>query len=416
MFIEHVLTYAVGFLGLTLLAAMLARVTRIPEAVLLVGIGAIAAHGLTLGLGLDTGLRADNFAELIFYVFLPILVFEAAYRLPLEGLRTELPTVLLLSILGMLISTLVSAWLMFVGIDHAAGFPFIAALLAGALMSATDPATVVDQLRRIGALERLALRLEGESLFNDATAIVAFSLVLELALMPEQGIDGLGALRDFILVFIGGGLIGVVAGSLGLCLVRLNPSVEARGVIGLLVAYGSFLVAEVALELSGVMASLAAGLMLANIAHHRQPEERGRIDFLLAFLSMLAGGFVFLLMGFTLTLSMFTERWLAMLIAILAVMVARAASVFLTLAPLNLLQWLRRGPMTSATDQAVLAWGGLRGAVTLALALSLPTELDYWWTIQSMAFGVVLFSLLVQGLTLPLLARALPRGQGNGLA
>lgn len=401
MTVEFVVGFVVVLLGLSLIAEPVARRLRLPHSSVLVLLGAATGYFVTVGLDVDTGLRASNFHDLIFFVFLPVLIFEAAFKIPLQALRENLGVILFLAVAGVLVTTGISAVLLYAGIGHPTGFPWVAALLAGSLLAATDPVAVVAQLKSVGAPERLGVLLEGESLFNDATAIVVFSIFLTLATMPAVEVTVGGAIWDFSVTFVGGVLVGVAFGAVcGFAVRRVVDGIPGAS-ITLVAAYGSFLVAEGLLHVSGVMASLVAGLMLASVFDRRRQKNQGNVDFFCGTLAYVANGSVFLLMGVTVTVSMFTERWLAMLIAIGAALAARVLTTFGGLAVTNLLASGR----VPGSYQVVIVWGGLRGAVTLALALALPVELDYWWTIQSMAFGVVLFTLLVQAPTMPPLLR-----------
>ncbi len=400
MNIEFIVGFIVVLLVLAIIAEPIAAKLRLPHSSLLVLLGVGVAYFVTLGLGVDTGLRASNFHDLIFFVLLPVLIFEAAFKIPLPALGENIGIVLFLASAGMLLTTLISAAMLYFGIGHSVGFPWIAALLAGALLAATDPVSVVTQLKTLGAPERLGVVLEGESLFNDATAIVVFSIFLTLAAMPANEITAVGASLQFLQTFFGGSLVGTAFGLAGAFLLRRIREGTIAATVTLAAAYGSFLVAESLLHVSGVMGTLVAGLLLAREVQ-RRTEFGERLGFLWSALAYVANGSVFLLMGATITVAMFQERWLAMLIAIAAVVIARACTTFGSLAAANL---LLREPL-SGRYQTVIVWGGLRGAVTLGLALSLPTELDYWFTIQSMAFGVVLFTLLVQAPTMPWLVR-----------
>jgi len=398
--IEFIVAFVVLLLVLALATQPLAARLGMPHTSVLVISGAGVAYFMTLGLGIDTGLRAANFHDLIFYVFLPVLIFDAAFKIPLGELSRNLTPVLFLAIIGMLLTTSFSAGLLYYGIGHDTGFPWLAALMAGALLAATDPVAVVAQLKTLGAPERLGVLLEGESLFNDATAIVLFTILLTLATMPEADVTIAVGVFKFFQVFLGGGLIGAAFGLAGRALLKLSTEGTYRVAVTLAAAYGSFLIAEAVLHVSGVMGSLVAGLVIAG-AMDRNEGAGSQVDFFWSALAYIANGSVFLLMGFTITVAMFTERWLAMLIAIAAVLAARAATTFGGLGALNLIM---KQPVP-LPYQSVMVWGGLRGAVTLGLALSIPIELDYWFTIQSMAFGLVLFTLLVQAPSMPWLIR-----------
>lgn len=381
----------------------LARWLRLPYATVLVIVG-FAGSEIAVALGLDTGVRAGSFHDLVFYVFLPVLVFEAAYRIDQVMLFRNLGIILFLAVFGMLGTAALSGFLLFHGIGHPTGFPLIAALLCGAILAATDPAAVVAQVRDSGGPRHLGLVLEGESLFNDATAIVLFGVFIALARMsPEAATTGEAVMR-FGTVFFGGAAAGLLAGAVGMLLLFFVHGEPGRGLVTVLVAYGSFYCAEHHLAVSGVMAALVAGLVLSWHARRRwNSEARAALDGLWEVFGHLTNALVFLIMGVTVTVAMFQERWLAMLIAIAAVLLARVASIFASFA---LAGRLSSEPVTRPM-QWFVAWSGMRGAITLALALTLPVDLDYWWTIQSIAFGVVLFSLLVQAPTSGLVLRQL---------
>jgi len=400
--IPSLVSFAVALFALSVLTEPLARWLRLPQTLLLVVFGAVGAFLVTDVMNVDTGLRATSFHDLVFYVFLPVLVFTAAYHLPARQLSANLGFILFFAVGGMLLTAVLCAVLVFWGIGHSSGFPWIAALITGALLAATDPVAVVAQLKELGAPERLATLLEGESLFNDATAVVLFSIFLSMATAGAETFAYSEAALHFLMVFLGGAGVGAAGGLLGSAVLPLLRPGVSHALVSLIMAYGTFLLAESLLEVSGIMATLIAGLLLARAVQREDgPQIGAEAGFTFDLLSYAANGSVFLLVGMTITGAMFTERWLAMLIAIAAVLVARLVIVF---GATPLLNTAAREPL-SIGYQAVMTWGGLRGAVTLALALALPTSLDYWWTIQSMAFGVVLFTLFVQAPTMPWLIR-----------
>ena len=160
-------------------------------------LGFIVGLLATKGLMFDTGITAESFHDLIFYVFLPVLVFEAALNLPQSALLNNSVIILFLAIIGVVVTTLLAGYMIFWAIGHETGFPLIAALLTGALLAATDPVAVVAQLKSLGAPERLSVLMEGESLFNDATAITLFSILLGFALMPQDKLGTLNLCQRF---------------------------------------------------------------------------------------------------------------------------------------------------------------------------------------------------------------------------
>lgn len=410
MLVEHIIFALVIILSLSLVAQPISKLLRMPFASILVLIGFLVSE-LVVYAGFDTGIRADNFQSIIFYVFIPILVFESAYNIDKQQLKNNLIIILSLAVITMLLTCFIVAALLFYGIGHESGFPWIAALITGAILAATDPVAVVAKLREMDAPKRIGVLLEGESLFNDAAAIVLFGLFLSMA--AAQGSEfasGMGTITDiafrFSIIFFGGAIIGIVVGLFFGFIQRAIEQELLIGVLSLLVAYGSFLLAEY-FKVSGVMATLLAALSFSTMVQRVKVTSEKNLDeknkHLWDVLSHVANVSVFLVVGAVISFQMFEQRWLAMIIAIVSLLIARAISVYGVL----LLFALFKNLKVPFSSQTVMVWGGLRGAVTLALALSLPTSLDYWWTIQSIAFGVVLFSLFVQAPTMQVLVKKL---------
>ena len=200
------------------------------------------------------------------------------------------------------------------------------------------------------------------------------------------------------MIFFGGLLFGALCGLLGALFSYIIKTRILENVLLVSVAYGSFLIAEDYLGVSGMMAVLASGLIM-NKAHEKfiPAEDRTFIHYWWEVISFFANSMIFILLGVTITFSMFQQRWLAMLIAIAAVLLTRGIAIY-GLLPL---MTFRSKQAVDEASKTILFWGATRGAVTVALALSLPVELDAWWTIQSMAFGVVLFTLFIQAPTVP---------------
>jgi len=399
--------------GLMLLAMMLllallikpfAERFHIPFAGLLVVTGFVGSE-LLVSLDIDTGIRYDSFHDLILFVFLPLLIFEAAFKIDAKQLFKNLLVILFFAIPVMLISTAVAAVMIYYGIGHPTGFPWIAALLTGALLAATDPVAVLEIMRKAGVPERLCMLIEGEALFNDATAIVTFSIFLYIAQHPMEDISVIDASLRFLVVFLGGSIIGLFIGFIFLFLSRLLQDFVQQAIVTLIAAYISYLTAQQWLNVSGVMSVLVTAMVLGRVIHHdfQNHEKSSFVDDFWTFNVYVAEALMFLLMGVTITLGMFIDNWLAMLIGITAILIARAVGVF---GGARLISFVPGVERISMGEQKLMFVGGLRGAVTLALALSLPLELDYWWTVQSIAFGVVLFTLFVQApIMLPMLSR-----------
>jgi CPA1 family monovalent cation:H+ antiporter len=394
----------------------LARRIKLPFSAALVLAGFGIAQ-LMVSFGIDTGLRWYNFKEIIFYLLIPVLVFESAFKMQFSNLLKNLFPILVLAVPLMLLSAGIIAAFLYYGINHPQGFPWAAALLTGALLSATDPASVLSMLKQYDAPERLSLLLEGESLFNDATAIVFFSLILSFIIAGSS--TGSEALElsavsvKFLIIFFGGLATGAVIGGIAWLIARWLNNPVTTGVITIIIAYSSFTIGEDVLHFSGVMSVLACGIIFGEFMRRSKSvkdaagqainEAAGEsteksIILLWDLMAYIAVAFLFLLAGVTITLDMFTTHWLAIVIGIVAISVARAISIF---GSMSLISNLPLG------HQGILTLGGIRGTVTLALALSLPVELDYWYSVQSIAYGVVLFTLFIQTPLMPVAIRKL---------
>ena len=405
MLTSHTALFLMALLLVAALVEPLAKKIHLPFSIILIIIGFIGSEVVVKILNIDTGIRWENFGTIIFYFILPILIFQAALEINFNLLWKNIIPIGLLALPLMLVSAVVIAACVYHGIDHAVGFPWMAAFITGALLSATDPAAVLALLKNANAPERLSMLLEGESLFNDATAVVMFSLLIAIATGAQLAGSVDEVLLRFATVFIGGLAVGITVGLITCLMIKMTSGLYSFPLLSIICTYATFLIAEDLLHLSGVMAVLAAGLMIGR--RHRRSMSQIDDDFAKKFWGLLghiAESTIFLLAGITITLLMFTEQWLAIVIGIIAVVIARIVMVFGTFPILHIVPGVDAVPLK---QQVVLAWGGVRGTVTLALALSLPLTLDYWYTIQSIAYGVVLFTLFVQATTIGPLIRKL---------
>ncbi len=374
--------------------AIVARRLKIPYTVGLVLMG--------LGLSLLSPQKVEISPQLILALLVPPLIFDAAFHIRLDDLRRDFWLILLLAVPGVILTTLMVGWLVAVGAQIA--LPI--ALVFGALVSATDPVAVVALFRRLGAPRRLQVLLEGESLFNDGTAIVMFTLTIAIVLSGRFSLAS--NVTSFLTVAGGGILIGIMLGLLASELIgRIDePLVETT--LTLILAFGAYLVAE-AFHVSGVLAVVAAGLVNGNAGPRgMSPTTRVVVYNFWETAAFLANSFVFLLVGFAIDLSQLIANWEAIAWAILAVLIARAAAIY---------GFSLFNPQIPVNWKHILYWGGLRGAIALALALSLPTEGAFTSArvqLQAMAFGVVLFTLLVQGFSMDWLTRRLKIVERSG--
>ena len=389
---------------LLLLAAGVLAVTkraRIPYSVALValGIGLASLARLVSGPLPLSEIRISP--ELILYVFLPTLLYEAAYRLDARLLWRNLLAVLMLAIPGLLLSTLVIGGIV---ILYTRMHP-AAALLLGAILSATDPVAVLALFKQLGAPARLTVLVEGESLFNDATSIVLAKILLVLVLastvpegggMPPDGALVAGAL-EFTRVFLGGMMLGwVLARIFGTLLgfVEDDPLIEIT--LTTILAYASFLVAE-RIGVSGVMATVAAGITMGGWGRTKiSSSVAGYVDHFWDYAAFVANALVFLLVGLSVSPAMLWGSMGLLLIVILAMLLSRAALMFIMLPLVGRLPGAER---VERGYKTIMFWGGLRGAVALALVLSLP-EFEYRELFVTIVSGAVLFTLLVQATTI----------------
>ena len=398
---DSILAQMAGLLVVAMLVALIARRLALPYTVGLVAAGmAIASFGLHVG--------PDLTHDVIYLAVLPPLLFEAALSLHWSELRRDMLPVLVLSTLGVAISARVVAG----GMTLLTDWPLQAALLFGVLIAATDPVAVIALFRDLGLEGRRVLLVESESLFNDGVAAVLFALALAWAAGPSgKAPDAVTALLS-IGAIAGGGLVtGLLVGGAVLLVAGRTTDHLVSAALTTIAAYGAFLLAE-SFHYSGVLATVAAGLLIGNVAargarEHRffSAQERDFVTGFWEFAAFIANSFVFLMIGIAVAEAPFRQLGIGALgAAILLVLLGR----FLTVYPLCLaFRWSRwRIPLA---DQHVLWWGGLRGALALALALSLPGDMPFAGEIRIAAFGVAVFSILVQGLTMPLLLRRLAR-------
>lgn len=385
--------------GTAWLLKPVANKTHLPYPALLVAGGFIISQLLTQT-GFDSGLRWHSFHDLVYYGLLPLLIYEAAFRLKADAFFNNMLVILLLSIPVMLISVLLSAGLLFLGIGNETTFPFIAALITAALLAANDPTAVIPIIERLNAPPRFVSILKGESLFNSILALVFVSLALNVELADNNMGGDLSLLEGFILfvqLFSGGVLTGLLCGLAGWLLMHYSRLPVLRGMVSLVVAYGTFLLAETLLSVSGIVAVLVAGLVLNAYAQRTETGSKQWLDRQWHRISHIASISLFLLLGVSIYVPILKDQWQAVLIGIAAVLVARAISVY---GGLSLLGYTMKNQRIPYEQQTQIVWGGIKGTVTVVLFFSLPGELDYSYTIQAVVYGVVLFSLFVQATTL----------------
>lgn len=396
--VSHLAQLVAVIVGLLLIAAAMRAFTRrirLPLTVVLVLVGMLLAflsrHYAPLGALRELVLSPD----LILYVFLPTLVFESAFNLDARSLRRNLPAVLLLAIPGLLLSTALIGLI----ISALTPIPLPAALLLGAILSATDPVAVVALFRQLAAPKRLLTLVEGESLFNDATSIVLARILLGVfaagAITAQSVLQGVG---EFFVLFAGGLLVGSVLGGVtGYLLgkVENDPAIEIT--LTTVVAYLAFLLSEEMLGVSGVMAVVATGVILGGWGRLRvTPPVRIYLEHFWEYMAFVANALIFLLVGLSVQLAEVWSNFDLLLWVIIAMLLSRAAMVY------GLMPLVGRLPGSAPVSlgyQTVMFWGGLRGAIALAIVLSLP-PFEFQQTFVALVMGAVLFTLLIQGLSI----------------
>jgi monovalent cation:H+ antiporter, CPA1 family len=422
----------VVLLGVAALVTTVARRINLPYTVALVAVGMAAS--------VAEPLKVQITPQLVLVVLLPALIFEASYRTDFGKLRPSLAGVALLAGPGVLISAALIAAALAIG----AGMPLPQAFVVGAMLSATDPAAVIATFKRLRTPRRLATLIEAESVFNDGTGIVVFAIAVDLVSHPASPLDvGLA----FFSVAIASTAIGAVAGFVAS---RVLPNVGDHLIeisLSVVLAYGTYLAAD-AVHQSGVIATAVAGIVLGNYGRRLGLSERTEeaLDNVWEFVAFLATAFVFLLIGFAISVNALLGVAGPIAWAIVATLVGRAIIVYGLLGGWRLVsralgrrQPARRGVALlsrwrpsfgrlsrwrhSAGSQSaepgrprrrsgarsdgelplgwlhVIFWSGLRGAVSTALALSLPADFPNRAQLQEITFGVVIFTLLVQAIT-----------------
>jgi CPA1 family monovalent cation:H+ antiporter len=387
----------VALLTASVAVAILTRRWALPSSVVLVIVGlafALAAPTLHVPAALPVN------PELLLAIVLPGLVFEAAFRTNLDVLRPTAAGFLLLGIPGVAVVAGIVTLILVATTSLSPGEAFV----VGAMVAATDPAAVLSTFRHVPVPERLATTVEMESLVNDGTGIVLFALALEL--LAGQGSAG-GALLAFVVVVGGSGLLGA---ALGLAAGRLVRHVDDHLVelsITIVLAYGTYLVAA-GLGGSGVIATLVAASVFGAGAREALTERaREVIDVVWELVAFLLTAGVFVLVGVSIAPDSLVHAAGPIAAGIVAVLVARAVVVYGLLGGASSLYARARGgsgPFPLGWLH-VLFWAGLRGAVSVALALSLPADLPNRELLQGITFGVVLFTLIVQGTTVSWVVR-----------
>jgi len=374
----------IALLALAAVVSVVTRFLRLPYTVTLV------LAGLVVGVsGLLRDLQFS--ADLVFLVFLPVILFEAALNTPAAYLKRYWPVIALLAIFGVLVSFAITT----AGLRWLTDEPIAEIMLFSALIAATDPVSVVALFRRLRADRRLTTVIDSESLFNDGTAAVVFAIALMVLREPGSvGIDD--AVLRFLWMAAGGLAVGLAIGYVASRLHRRFDEQLLELMMTTIVAYGSFLLAE-QLGMSGPVACAAAGIVVGNVGRELGMSEgvKQAVTIFWEYAAFIVNSLVFLLIGAQMDLRAIGDQIGLIGLAFVIVLAARAVSVY---ASAGIGRFLC--PPLPGRWQHVLVWSGLRGTVALALALSVPRDTPGQARLVTLTFGVVLFSLLIQGLTM----------------
>ena len=387
--------FAVEFLILVLIAASIIAVIaarlRIPYTVALV-LGGLVLGSFHLPVWDEFLAHRPDWLtpDVTLVIFLPALLFEGSLKMQVRHLRENLVPILLLANAGVLVATLFTGFV----VHWAFGLPLLVALVFGSIVAATDPISVLAIFKDMAVAKRLSVIVEGESLFNDGTAAVLFG-ILAAGVATGQMSVGTG-IHDFLVVVLGGAAVGLVLGYLVSKMTQRidEPSIEIT--LTTILAYGSYLAAD-ALHVSGVIAVVMAGLMVGNFGVRVGMSAQTRVALwsFWEYASFVINSILFLLIGLQVRLGNLLSAWNAVLIAVAAVFLGRMLSIY-ALTPVS----------NAVTDripfrwQHVLVLGGLRGSLSLALAMSLSLAFPFRSQLLTMTFGVVAFTIIVQGLAM----------------
>lgn len=375
-----------NFFWLMLLATavgMLGRFIKIPYTI------ALVLCGLGIGLiGLLPGI--DLNPDLLFALFLPPILFDAGININLDLLKKQWLSIAVFAILGTVIATLVVGGTVY----YVIGLPWLTALLFGAIISPTDPISVLSIFKEVGTDEELSNLIEAESLFNDGIAVVLFIIISSL--LNSQQMTSAEGILTFVTTIGGGVLIGIIIGGLASRITREYDDHLVEVMLTTVVAFGSYLAAE-HFHVSGVFAVVAASLVVGNYGMTKGMSLISQTSVLSfwEYIAFAVNSAVFLLVGLEEAKITLGLTGFLVIITIGAVLLGRAISVYGLGA---LLGWI--GHRIPLSWQHVQVWSGLRGALSMAMVLGLNTALPYRSLLINMTFIVVLFSLVVQGLTI----------------
>jgi monovalent cation:H+ antiporter, CPA1 family len=406
----HIAELVTGITLLMLVAAVTTmlskRIDKLPLTIGLVFVGIAVSFAADYVPGFGSLKTFILTPDLVLFVFIPTLIFESAFNLNARYVMHNILPIITLAVPGLLISTAIIGFIMSVF----SPFDLMVALLLGAILSATDPVAVIAIFKQLGVPERLTVLVEGESLFNDATSLVLATLLIGiLSAGTFSGDVVFSGIGEFFVVFLGGAFVGwllaVAAGYL-LGVTESDPAIEIT--LSTILAYFSFIIAEHVFHVSGIMAVVAAGIMMGSWGKTKiSPSTEEFMEHFWEYLAYLANVLIFLMVGMQVDLVALWSSIDLIVLAFVAMLISRAVVVF------GVVPLLGKFPGAEAIGmpyRMVMYWGGLRGAIALAIVLSLPA-FEYKDTLVAVVMGAVVFTLVIQGLSIESLVKRLKLNQ-----
>ncbi|CAN5193412.1 Na+/H+ antiporter [soil metagenome] len=387
-----------GFLIFTgLLQKFTSKISFLPYTVALLLAGIIGQF-LVAGLHLDLELKLST--DIIYYILLPLLLFESAFHINFHQFRLQFKTITFIATFGLLVSIFAIGYFL----AFAIGYPLPIAILFGAIISATDPIAVISLFKTLGAPKRLGLVADGESMLNDATGVIAFKVVSSFVIASTvfQSHDLLNSAGTFTYVFVGSIIFGAIVGYLfSKVIERISNDRIIETTMTVAAALGSFVAAEHFFQLSGVIATVITGIVVGNLGKTKfSPGVREFVEEFWSYFAFLSVSLVFFFATFNLDFSIFSYHPQNIAFAILAVLIGRAISVYGSVFITNYTPFFKDEPNIPMSWQHILNWGGLRGVIPLVLVYSLPENFAYRNDMLSFTMGAFLFTLLINGLTI----------------
>ncbi len=403
----HIAELVTGITLLMLVAALTTmfskRIDKLPLTIglVFVGIGVSYAADSVPGFG-----SLANFSltpELVLFVFIPTLIFESAFNLNARQVGRNILPILTMAVPGLLVSTAIIGLIMATFSE----FDLMVALLLGAILSATDPVAVIAIFKQLGVPERLTVLVEGESLFNDATSLVLATLLIGILTAGEFSggtiVNGIG---EFFVVFLGGALVGwLLALAVGQVLGAIESDPDIEITLSTILAYFSFIIAEHVFHVSGIMAVVAAGIMMGSWGKTKiSPSTEEFMEHFWEYLAYIANVLIFLMVGMQIDLNALWSSIDLIVLVFVGMLISRAVVVF---GAVPLIGKIPGSEAIGMPYRMVMYWGGLRGAIALAIVLALPNEFAYKDTLVAVVMGAVVFTLIFQGLSIEALVKRL---------